>query len=667
MLKFLGFFRKYRAILLIIVCSVLAYGVMIPWLGLYTDDWTFLWAYHNYGSAGLFDYFRVHRPVWGLTYQFAMPLIGARAWVWHLYGLFWRIAASLVFYWLVRLVWPQREKLALYAGMLFAVYPGYLLQPLSLVMGHVILLFTVFLISNVFTLLAIKHPRYRYLFTGLALLGSLFNVLSMEYFIPLEAVRIALILLALPAQEKFFARLWHSLLRWIPYGLLLIGVVVWRAFFYKAQINFYNFVLMDALKENPLGAAVQLLKTVLESIYQAALYAWVQPLIALAKAVYKISKLNITVLSFSLAAFLLLLVILLIQQKKAVIPEKQTLDWSPLGVSLFALFIAGWPFYVTGLPVEPTSFNSRFTLPFMFGAAILLAFFLEKIKKEWISSVFLSGLAASAIGFHFITYNSFRVASDQNTRTMYELSWRVPGLKPGTVLVSNEGSEYFTYSTLTAQLNLLYPIQPEVKTAYGWIFPKELSMLTSDPVTTGQDFEEFLYTYPFEGNTSRLLALQVSPNACLRLINSDSTAVDGSLHKFGVDQISDLSMIDLDAEPAKIEIPAFGREPAHRWCYYFEKTDLALQMGDTDTILKNYELVKAQSLAAMQPVEWFPYIEGLGKAGSVKDALQISQSVLSDRPDDQELAAAVCSIWKRVEQKDPSAEIGSAMSSLGCH
>jgi len=154
-------------------------------LGLYTDDWTFLGTYHNFGSTGLFDYFQQHRPVWGLTYQLAMPLLGTKAWVWHIYGIFWRTAASLAFYWLMKLLWPQRKNFTIMAGVLFAIYPVYLLQPLSLVMGQVLMVYAVFILSLVFTILAIQNPKHKIAYTLLAMLGSLFNITTMEYFLPL--------------------------------------------------------------------------------------------------------------------------------------------------------------------------------------------------------------------------------------------------------------------------------------------------------------------------------------------------------------------------------------------------------------------------------------------------------------------------------------------------
>ena len=666
MQKAIKFIKDHIAVILIITCSLLAYAVMVPRLGLYTDDWTFLTIYQNSGSQGLFDYFRTHRPLWGLTYQIVMPFLGTKAWVWQIYGIFWRVAASLAFFWLLKLVWPQKKKFALMAGVLFAIYPGYLLQPLALVMGQVWMVYTVFLISLVFSVLAVQNPKHRTLYTIVAMLGSLFNITAMEYFLPLELTRVILIYFVLQGNLKTSKRIWQSLKLWLPYALILLAVVIYRVFFYQDQTNIYSLVLLDAFKANAFTASLQLGGDVLNSIYQSAVIAWIQPLGNLLDALRTLNKLHLIILGFTAAVFLFVIFAALRLVRKDNLPSQSKVDWSPLVVSLIALFVAGWPFYVTRLEVLPSGFHSRFTLPFIFGAAILLAFILDRIRINWVSALIFSILVSSGIGYHFTTQNSLRMVTVDNTRMIYELLWRIPGLQPGTTIVTNEGSEYFTYSTLSAQLNLIYPLQPGDKVSYGWIWPKELSQLTSNPITAGQDFNMGLIPYPFIGNTSRLIAIQTQPNSCLRVITPDSIKVQKSLDGYGVSSISDPTLINLDESQKPLDIAAFGAEPAHGWCYYFEKTDLALQKGDLATIIENYDLVQKQSLTALQPVEWLPFIEGLGKAGKVSDALEQSQQVLTGKKADEQLSYGVCSTWSRIKESNPSGEVTTAMTKLAC-
>ncbi len=58
------------------------------------------------------------------------------------------------------------------------------------------------------------------------------------------------------------------------------------------------------------------------------------------------------------------------------LPMKALGNVSPLqmlGIGLFAMLIAGWPYWVTGLPLALAFPNSRFTLSFMLGVSLLTA------------------------------------------------------------------------------------------------------------------------------------------------------------------------------------------------------------------------------------------------------------------------------------------------------
>ncbi|NMC86416.1 MAG: hypothetical protein GYA58_14145, partial [Anaerolineaceae bacterium] len=200
-----------------VAISVLAYGLLLPWLSFYIDDWTFNWVYQTFGSAGLFSYFSTNRPFWGFLYQVTLPIFQDNILAWQIFGLVTRILASLSFYWLVCLLWPKKSGLTLTAALLFAVYPGFLLQPIALCFGHIWIVYSVFLLSNSFTVLAWQNPQRRIIYTVIAVVLSLLNVLSMEYFLPLEMLRYALLFYLQNEPQTFFKRAWYAFKTWLPY------------------------------------------------------------------------------------------------------------------------------------------------------------------------------------------------------------------------------------------------------------------------------------------------------------------------------------------------------------------------------------------------------------------------------------------------------------------
>ena len=239
------FSEKWGGILLIVFISILAYGLLIPWLSRYMDDWEHTFSFYHYGANGMIYYFKQSRPLLGLLYRLNIILLQNNTVLFHLFALLWRILGSLAFYALVHLLWPNKKNLALFAGLLFAVYPGYLLQPISFTMAHNWIVYTIFLVSNCFTVLAIRYPGRKWLFSILAILFSLVNILLMEYFLPLEVIRLFILFVLIPGTKSFFSRLIKAFALWIPYLVCLIGVLVYRVFFFTDQTHFYPMGLMD--------------------------------------------------------------------------------------------------------------------------------------------------------------------------------------------------------------------------------------------------------------------------------------------------------------------------------------------------------------------------------------------------------------------------------------
>ncbi len=150
-------------------------------------------------------------------------------------------------------------------------------QLIALVFSHFFIVLSAFFTSLACSILATRHPKFYLPFTLLALLLSLVNLLSMEYFFLLELLRPALLWIVLgenePDRKKRLRRtLFHSL----PYLLLFLGVVIWRAFFFSFQTTNYDLTLLDNLKFQPLQTLFTLLLTVLKDIWLTSFGAWGQ-------------------------------------------------------------------------------------------------------------------------------------------------------------------------------------------------------------------------------------------------------------------------------------------------------------------------------------------------------------------------------------------------------
>src|SRR5688500_17641197 len=117
------------SIFLILLTTLITYGVSIPNLGYYHDDWFVLWSGQARGAESLMPLFSTDRPFMGVVYSVVYRILGDTILNWHLYALLWRFIGGLAFFWILRLVWPDQKYLTTVMTVLFLVYPGFLSKP----------------------------------------------------------------------------------------------------------------------------------------------------------------------------------------------------------------------------------------------------------------------------------------------------------------------------------------------------------------------------------------------------------------------------------------------------------------------------------------------------------------------------------------------------------
>jgi hypothetical protein len=77
--------------------------------------------------------------------------------------------------------------------------------------------------------------------------------------------------------------------------------------------------------------------------------------------------------------------------------------------------------------------------------------------------------------------------------------------------------------------------------------------------------------------------------------------------------------------PQGPEMPnPFQREPAHTWCYYYQKADLARQSGNWEEVLSLWQTANAAGYTASYGPEYLPFIEANARAGNWVEARRIS-------------------------------------------
>jgi hypothetical protein len=125
--------------------------------------------------------------------------------------------------------------------------------------------------------------------------------------------------------------------------------------------------------------------------------------------------------------------------------------------------------------------------------------------------------------------------------------------------------------------------------------------------------------------------------------------------------LSDINLIQVTPGKGQPDMYWFGQEPAHDWCYYYEKADLARQQGDWQKIIQLGDQAAGRGLSPLGWEEQFPFIEAKAHDGRWSEALADSVSLY----DDASKGPVICRLWTRmIETTGPGPEKDQAVQSL---
>jgi hypothetical protein len=656
--------------LVLLVLSVLAYGLLITKHGFYWDDLPILWIWKQLGPDGLNRYFSVDRPVWGLLYQLSFRLVGASPLGWQAYAIGWRWASAVSFWILMRATWPRSPQAADLGSAFLLLYPGFGQQPIAIVYSHFFIVLSAFLLSLVCSVKTARGRHPAWLVAGMTL--SAVNLLCLEYFFVLDLLRPMLVWLALGERglgRPLRAR--RTLGQWLPYLGLFLIVAAWRAFFFRNQQHNYPIVLFADLRANLWQGIQALVHRILESTGVSVVAAWGH-----LATMPDVATLGLLTLAASCAVGLVAALVLggyALRNRPSDGDNgsaRQVVVFGTAGVLL-----AGWPVWLTRLTPSVSFAYDRLTLPFMVGSCALLAGALLLVplgaRARWVLAAMLVGIATM---WHAQQANVYRREWDSTRRFFWQLAWRAPALREGALLLTNELPMLrFTDNSLTAPLNWIYaPANQSATLSYLLFYPARrmgstLARLAPDvPVTV--DYRAAVYT----GNTNQSLTLFYAPPGCLRVLDSGSEVENRMLPEQMREAmaLSSQDMILSEGVPASRRVlqSLFGPEPTHGWCYYFETADLARQQGHWEEVAALGDIAFSLDDHPNDPVERLPFIEGYAHAGQWARALEHTRDAERITPLMQPL---LCRLWWRIRDEtipgpEQEAAIHEVLTDLGC-
>ena len=640
-------FTTRSAVWFMLFIAALTYGLFFWQRGFYWDEFPWAWIYFRLGPDVLTKTFTTSRPFWGMIYQMTLPVIGPNPWVWQLLAIVLRWVTALLLWAILRVLWPKHSKPAFWASLLFLVYPGMGQHFISMMYSHFYIVLSCFLLSIYLSLLAIKDEKRRVVLFVVSYLLATVNLLTMEYFYFLEFGRIFLFWLMLSGTTK--ERVQKSVLYFLPYFLIFAGVTIWRMFFFTFQNASYEYVILDAIRENLFSGLLLLLNNVLLSFWRTVYEVWLYP--ALTIGTTGLGPLTLTVMLIQLFSVILLVGIYLF---KFTASDGNDRDFAKHAGFIGLIFwgLSGGSVWIIGIVPQLNFSIDRFMLPFMLGASLLLASMIALIKNQRTQMILMALLVGFAVSRHFRLEDIFRRDWATQQDLFWQMTWRMPALEKGTILLSNDlPVTYYSDNSLTGPLNWVYSPPGEMNVILYFASIRVGKTLPS--VEPGQPHQLYYIGPTFYGNTSNILVVDYEPPGCFRVIDPEVEEVNRLLPPAlkDVAKYSNQSVI-LFEKQNQLPGPLFGSEPPHNWCYYFGQAELARQMGDWEKVARLGDIAFALEDYPNDPFERCVFVEGYANIGDWKKAVELSTT--SYKISKAYVGPSLCRLWTRIERETQS-------------
>jgi hypothetical protein len=661
--------------LLLLLLSFGIYGLFIPFLGCYWDDFPYLWFRHTTGVSGVMQALALDRPLLAAFYSLPMSLLGENILAWQIAAVIGRWLFTWCVYLLLKNLWPRNKNEMKLIALLVLVYPGFKQQWISVIYTHVFIVLALYFFSLV---LFVKSVRAREKFSlrmAAAILLSVLCMTAVEYTAGLELLRPFIIYKLLAeddSRSSFKERLGQTLKVWLPYLLPFILFLVYRVFIASSVL--YKFQQMDTLSSNPLATLWALVRQQFKNVYTSTVPVWAQ-------VVEPFASFDPATLFSKLYAGMLILLFIacFIYTYKKYPPTDSKSSWLPEAVigAFLSLLAAGLPFWAANLSPGVRFPNDRILLPFMLGSSMLvfaLLFLLSRFKVVF--HLLFSLVFALSAAFQVYQANEFRNDWDDLKQFIQQVSWRIPSLEEGTLLVAKDlPLEFYSDNSLTAVFNWVYGEENgQMKEDGKYELPYLINFTESrlghslPALEAGTAVKHTLRTFNFQGSTDQMILFYHQKPGCVHIVDPDLDAYNPLLpaviREYAPASRDDLISADIEQNSAFF----LSEEAQNSWCYHYQKASLAAELEEWEQVVEIANTAFSIDDHSNDASEWFPFIEAYARTADWNKALQLSRftAQVSDL-----YQPMLCQLWQNIadevsDSADKSAALQQISTEIGC-
>jgi len=648
--KISGFFT-FPIILLIL--GILAYGVQAFWLGYYLDDWVVLYHIYRGGYDQLVEYsFGVNRPYGAWSWWLGFSLLGYSPFTWHLWSMAWRVLTAVLLWLGWTQIFPERKVDISLASALFLVYPIFLQQTAAVTFSDHWMCFAFYALSIWFMVVAVRNPKRFVLFTSLALLASFIQLFTIEYFVGLELLRPMLLWFLIDNPLKITSRLKKVILHELPYAAVLAGFLTWRFMFMPTSgVDRNRPELLMSFIANPLKTISVFSFEVVQDLVEAVVGTWYKTYNP--AAITQFSTFHL--ISWGVAGIVFLFTWVFFKNQSGGLAfagdsgcQRSNKGW--VAVTFFTMIAGFLPAWVIGqYLVSPANYSDRFGLAAMIGASLFLVGMIRLFLKPGFQMGLICLLISLGAGYQFRLANEYRWRWEQQSRIAWQLTWRVPGLQPGTLIYGDGVLASGSWVDI-AWINFLLG-SPASRNGEDYWYVDIYKLPVGGFLPAGSLFsDKRMENLSFNGKVDDSLVIQFKsvPNQCLWVVTPEDR---GNPYLLPVIQdapyVSNMERFDFSREGNPNVSAVFLPEPGDSWCYYFQKAHLAVQLQDWESVRVLWNELSAKNLKTRVAIEYLPFIRGIANTGNMELAMQISLQAVSM---DHLVRSPICQTWKKITE-----------------
>jgi hypothetical protein len=637
---------------LLLGIAFIAYGIWIPLLGYYGDDWSYIWL--SFKVHDLAHFFESNRPNLIYFYNIINPVLGPTPWHWHLFIFILRWFSILAFWWLLCSLWGKENRVVQISALLFAVYPGFFLQANAVTFSIVFFFLTLFILSFIPLFYAIRYPRYIIPLTLLGLVLSFINLTGSEYFYFLELLRPLIIWQAVNRLTGSTGRVKRILTHSSIYFLLFTAVSIWRAFTQAQITKSYKFILLDRLQQNFFPTLQNLVGMVFTDVYQTMFNSWINIFHP-----NELSQQNTTFFAIYIAVILLgLLLIVIASWKNRSSADKNNYNISLqfIIVGILSALLAGIPFWLTDIRIFKDYSTTRFYLPFMMGSAMFIAGLIcllpAKFRINQIAGAIIIGFS---IGLQFIIGNTFRQDWVLQKSFFYQLKERMPEVTPNTIFViSHNPTKNGEENSLSAGINWVYSKSDvPAKVDYYLYFIPERIQFDIGELIPRKAFSKSHLIGTFFGTTDQIINMKLDQRGCIRILDpeTDSLSKKGEVVFMKSLYLSNPSgLIDTQAavDFSKLN-KVFYYPPNSSWCLDYQNAESNGASGKWNLVRKQADKIDIEDFNP-DPLKIMIYVDSFAYFDEWKNASDLAAKIKAAPYDEP----VFCARLTRLDQILPS-------------